>query len=227
MSKSDILSWFSTNSVNLTAQAIIGIMCSALIVAAVIFLTYRFTYKGVSYNQKFNVSNVLILLITVVIMLMISSNIVISLGMVGALSIVRFRTAIKDPRDTIFIFWSITEGLCVGSQNFKLAFISTVFIAIVMLLFHQYQYLWNKYIIIIRGEGKDNILINKECLLEKIIPYSTSTKIRSNSCSENYEEIILEIRVRKELNPLIVKDLLEVSGVKSVNYLMESAETVG
>lgn len=227
MSKSDILNWFSTNSVNLTAQAIIGIMCSALIVAAVIFLTYRFTYKGVSYNQKFNVSNVLILLITVVIMLMISSNIVISLGMVGALSIVRFRTAIKDPRDTIFIFWSITEGLCVGSQNFKLAFISTVFIAIVMLLFHQYQYLWNKYIIIIRGEGKDNILINKECLLEKIIPYSTSTKIRSNSCSENYEEIILEIRVRKELNPLIVKDLLEVSGVKSVNYLMESAETVG
>lgn len=227
MSKSDILEWFSTNSVNLTAQAILWIMCSALVIAAIIFLTYRFTYRGVSYNQKFNVSNVLILLITVVIMLMISSNIVISLGMVGALSIVRFRTAIKDPRDTIFIFWSITEGLCVGSQNFKLAFITTLFIAVVMLCFYQYQYLWNKYILVIRGEGKEGGIINKAEVLNILKPYVNYSKVRSSTCSNNYEELIIEVRVKKVLNASIVNELLEQDCILSVNYLIESAETVG
>ena len=84
-----------------------------------------------------------------IIMLMISSNIVISLGMVGALSIIRFRTAIKDSRDTVFIFWAITEGLCVGSQNFKLSIITTLFLAILMLIIGFIPKLYSKYLIVI------------------------------------------------------------------------------
>lgn len=224
MSKSDIFSWFYTNSVNLTGKSIVLIMLSALVVAAIIFLTYWITYRGVSYNQKFNVSNVLILLITVVIMLMISSNIVISLGMVGALSIVRFRTAIKDPRDTIFIFWSITEGLCVGSQNFKLAFISALFIAMVMLAFYQYQYRYNKYILIVRGLGKQEKVINKSELMNLIKPYVLHSKIKSTNCSQNYEEVVIQIRVKKELDNQLMDHLLDFDGVSSVNCLAESME---
>ncbi len=92
------------------------------------FITYRVTHLSTAYSAKINATNVAITLITAVIMLMISSNIVISLGMVGALSIIRFRTAIKDPWDTVYIFWAVVEeGLAIGSQNFKLSFIAVVF----------------------------------------------------------------------------------------------------
>lgn len=134
MSKEEIFNYFYTNSVNLGAKQIITIMLSGVLIAAIIYATYYISYRGVSYNSRFNWSLTAILLIAVVIMLMISSNIVISLGMVGALSIVRFRTAVKDSRDTVFIFWAIAEGLCVGSRNLKLALITTLFIAVILLL---------------------------------------------------------------------------------------------
>ena len=132
MGKDEIFNYFYTNSANLGIKTTIIIMLGGLVIGAFIYLTYFFTYRGVAYNARFNASLVVILLICVVIMLMISSNIVISLGMVGALSIVRFRTAVKDSRDTVFIFWSIAEGLSVGSQNFKLALVTTLFIGIVI-----------------------------------------------------------------------------------------------
>ena len=104
MSKSDILQWFGMNTEALTSLRILFVLAVSIAVGAVIFITYRLAYRGVAYDARFNVSNVVLVLISAVIMLMISSNIAISLGMVGALSIVRFRTAIKDPQDTIYIF---------------------------------------------------------------------------------------------------------------------------
>lgn len=109
MSKKDLLDLLNWQNQTIGGRRLLFILCVGLAISAVIFVTYRLTYNGVSYNAKFNISNSVILLITIVIMIMISSNIIISLGMVGALSIVRFRTAIKDPRDTVFIFWSIAE----------------------------------------------------------------------------------------------------------------------
>ena len=132
MSKKEILNWFTVNNESLDVSKILFVLGVGILVAVVIFATYRITYSGVSYNAKFNVGNVVMLLIASVIMLMISSNMAISLGMVGALSIVRFRTAVKDPHDTVYIFWSIVEGLCVGAQIYKLAVISTVVIAVVL-----------------------------------------------------------------------------------------------
>lgn len=107
MSKSDIVNMFYQSGASLGGKRILILLLAGLAVGAVIFITYRITYTGVNYSFRFNLSNVVILLITVVIMIMISSNIVITMGMVGALSIIRFRTAIKDPRDTVFIFWSV------------------------------------------------------------------------------------------------------------------------
>ena len=151
MTKSDILDWFSVNNASLDANRILFVLGMGILLGAVIFATYRITYAGVSYNAKFNVGNVVMLLIASVIMLMISSNIAISLGMVGALSIVRFRTAIKDPQDTIYIFWSIVEGLCVGAQMYKLAFLSVIVIAVVLVSASMYYHARKKYLIIIRG----------------------------------------------------------------------------
>ena len=151
MSKTKILEWFSNNSTAMTSEKILLYLFAALVVAVIIYITYYITYTGVSYNNKFAITNFVILLIATVLMMMISSNIAISLGMVGALSIVRYRTAIKDPNDTLFLFWSIIEGLCVGAQMMLLATISTLFIAIVIIAFSYSGHFRQKYLLIIRG----------------------------------------------------------------------------
>ena len=104
MTKTDILDWFSMNNEALSANKILFVLGMGILVASIIFVTYRITFTGVLYNAKMNVGFVVLLLIASVIMMMISSNIAISLGMVGALSIVRYRTAVKDTWDTVYIF---------------------------------------------------------------------------------------------------------------------------
>ena len=116
MSKSDILDWFSDNTQALQTGRILFILAVSVAVGIIIFLTYRLSYRGVAYSAVFNVSNVVLVMISATIMLMISSNIAIPLGMVGALSIVRFRTAIKDPQDTVYIFWAVVDvGFRIGN----------------------------------------------------------------------------------------------------------------
>lgn len=225
MSKQEIFNYFFTNSANFGAKAIALTMLAGLITAAIIYATYWVANKGVQYNSKFNTSLVIVLLISIVIMLMISSNIVISLGMVGALSIVRFRTAIKDSRDTIFIFWAISEGLCVGSQNLKLALITTLFISAVFMGMNYIPRIWNKYLIIITGEGKKVIDVTQ--IIETMSPYILESKLRTANRDANHQEMIFEVRTKGELSGEIINKLSEIKGVKSVNYIIESGETIG
>ena len=224
MTKQEIFNWFYTNSANFGIKSLVLIMFAALLISGIIYTTYYLTYKGVSYNRSFNSSLVVILLISVVIMLMISSNIVISLGMVGALSIVRFRTAIKESRDTVFIFWSIIEGLSIGSQNFKLAIITTVFIAVVIMAFNLIPKIFNKYLIVITGEKE---AIDTIDLLNVMKKYVIDSKLRTANRDCKHQEMIFEVKTRNEIDVNVIKELLKVKGVKSVNYVIESGETVG
>lgn len=106
-----------TSSGELTAETIVLRMAVAAVIACFIFLSYRLSHSGSIYSMKFNVSLAVLTLITTTVMIVIGNNIALSLGMVGALSIVRFRTAIKDSRDTIYIFWAIVVGICCGAGN--------------------------------------------------------------------------------------------------------------
>jgi len=153
MSKDEVLSYFYTNSTNYGIKRTFIILLCGLITGMVIYLTYYVTSEKIAYNRKFNWSLVTVLLVTIIVMLMISSNIAISLGMVGALSIVRFRTAVKDSRDTIFIFWAIAEGLCTSSQNYRLTFTSVIFISIVLIVASKVPGIWNQYLLIVTGGG--------------------------------------------------------------------------
>ena len=222
MTKNDIFNYFYTNNANLSCKYILIILLAAVLVSLLIYYTYKLTYKGVSYNRNFNITLVILHLICVVIMLMISSNIVISLGMVGSLSIIRFRTAVKDSRDTMFIFWTIAEGLSVGSQNFKLAIISTLFIAIVMLVFNYIPKISNKYLLIITGKKID---ANK--ILDKLALAFNGVKLRTANINNGVEEYIIEVIYKGELDINIINDLLKFKGVNSVNCISESGETVG
>jgi len=217
------MEWFYTNSTNLTGTRILLVLFSALCIAMLIFLTYKLTYRGVAYNVRFNVTNVIILLICVVLMLMISSNIVISLGMVGALSVVRFRTALKNPHDTAYVFWAIVEGLCVGSQNFKLAIISTLFISAIIFVFRLISNANKKYLIVVRGDGT----VSQDRLFQALTVYAKHIDLRTVTITNAYEEFIFEIRVQKPLTKSLPENLSKISGVASVNWLVESGDTVG
>jgi uncharacterized membrane protein YhiD involved in acid resistance len=223
MSKTDLLDLLNWQNQTIGGRRLLFILCVGLAISAIIFVTYRLTYNGVSYNAKFNVSNSVILLITIVIMIMISSNIIISLGMVGALSIVRFRTAIKDPRDTVFIFWSIAEGLSIGSQNFKLAIISTIFIAIVIVAASYIARFTAKYLIIVRADDA----VDKEKIQEALKKYNLFVKLRASNNTPGNCEMIFEVLAKKELNLKAVDEIKAMDGIVSVNMLLESGETVG
>lgn len=223
MSKKNILDWFTVNSESLNADKILFVLCMALLLGVIIFITYRLAYTGVNYNSRFNAGNVVIVLITSVIMLMISSNLAISLGMVGALSIVRFRTAIKDPSDTIYIFWAIVEGLCVGAEIYKLAVISTIFIAIVLLALSYYASIQKKYLIIIRGT-KD---VDLEQIKAVLTPYYPKLGVRASNYIGERCEIICEVSARQEMKEEAVKALKNCEHVNGVNWLLEMGERIG
>lgn len=223
MSKREILDWFTVNSESLSIDKVLFVMCMSLMVGAVIFITYRLAYTGVSYNSRFNAGNIVIVLITSVIMLMISSNMAISLGMVGALSIVRFRTAIKDPSDTIYIFWAIVEGLCVGAQIYKLAVTSTIFIAIVLLALSYYSSVQKKYLIIIRGTNEVDLKQVKGALE----PYYPRVEVRASNYTGERCEIICEVSARHEIQEKAIADLRNCEHVGGVNWLLEMGERIG
>ena len=224
MSKEELLSYFYTNSTNYGIKGTFAILLCGLVTGMIIYLTYYITSEKVVYNRKFNWSMVTMLLITVIVMMMISSNIAVSLGMVGALSIVRFRTAVKDSRDTMFIFWAMAEGLCVSSQNYRLTFTSVLFIAIVLIISSKTPGIWNRYLLIVTGDGQP---IDRVQFQENLQPYVVSQKIRTVNKDASHEEIILEIKTKGELNLDVVDRLVAVPGIQSVNWVVESGETVG
>ncbi len=223
MSKREILDWFTVNSESLSVSKILFVLGLSLLIGIVIFITYRLAYTGVSYNGRFNTGNVAIVMITTVIMLMISSNMAISLGMVGALSIVRFRTAVKDPVDTIYIFWAIVEGLCVGAQIYRLAVISTIFIAILLLVSSYYTAAHKKYLVIIRGTKE----IDMEQLREILLRHYPNMRVRTANYMEERCEVICEVSARQEIKEEAMAALRGCAGVNGVNWLLEMGDRIG
>lgn len=224
MSKKDIVEWFAVNSASLSGMKILLLLCIGTVLGAVIFMTYKVTYQGVSYNEKFNFSNVVILLITEVIMMMISSNIVVSLGMVGALSIVRFRTAVKDARDTVYIFWAIVEGLCAGSQNIKLAIVSTLFIAIVIVASTFAGRKKDSYVVIIRGGEK---AVSQEEVEKVMDAYVVKKELKTVNRTDLSTEMVYEVRTKETPGMEMSERIRAVDAVESVNWLLKSGDMVG
>ena len=224
MSKEEILSYFVSNGESFNISKTCIVLLIGLMAGLVIYVTYYLTCDKVIYNRKFNWSLVFILLITDLIMMEISSNIAISLGMVGALSIVRFRTAIKDSRDTVFIFWAIAEGLCVGAQSYRMVAGSVLIIALIMIVTSKLPGLSNKYILIITG---DENKIDTDVISSRLREYTVSSRIKTANKNKEYEEYIFEIKTKGELKLNVINELLNINGVKSANFVAETGETLG
>ena len=205
-----------TAGVNISFSDILFKLIMALIIGGMIYLAYYLTSSRVTYNASFNFSLVAMSIITTAIMAVISSNIALSLGMVGALSIIRFRTAIKDTRDTMFIFWSIMAGICCGVSQYVIALATT------LVLFAFY--------LIIRGfkEEKRYILIlrcSSESLPEaKALTYRcfTNCRLSVQNTTSDHVELIYELKkFDEDASEGYLKELYELPGIQCANFVLE------
>lgn len=221
--KETLYKYLATSSENVTVFNILEVMVISLILSMVIFLTYKITFSGVMYNRKFNISLVMLTLVTTMVMFVIGSDIALSLGMVGALSIVRFRTAIKDPRDTAYIFWSIAVGLSVGTGNYLVASIGSVFLLGVLSIF-SFSGIGkeDRYILIIRG-NRDK----EEEIMRCVFNSFKGSKLRAKNSIGNSMEIIYQIKIKNNEDKNIISNLYSIDGVNAVNIVAQNGETIG
>ena len=196
-----------TTDLSVTAIAYTLLLSFAL--GLFIFFIYRVSYQGVMYSKTFNVTLIAISMITSSIIMAISSNIILSLGMVGALSIVRFRTAIKDPIDVAYLFWAVSMGITSGAGLWVLASMSAIVIGIILFVLSNISDVNTPYLCVISYQTEDtNDLVFK--LIEKEAKrYRLKSKVFDG---ENYE-LTVEIRSRKKTGSLVNK----IGGINHVN----------
>ncbi len=173
---------------DLTVETIIIRMAVASLIAGFIYLSYWLSHVGGIYSKKFNVTLLTLTLITTTVMIVIGNNLALSLGMVGALSIVRFRTAIKDSRDTIYIFWAIVAGICCGAGDYRVAGIGSVFVFAGLLAFGRIKN-DNRILMIIRTSRANEERV--EALLFQ--RYARKAVLRVKNTTETSAEFIYEI----------------------------------
>lgn len=218
------------NSGQLDIQTIFLRMGVATIIAFFIYLSYMMSHEGSIYSKKFNVSLMALTEITTAVMIVIGNNIALSLGMVGALSIVRFRTAIKDSRDTIYIFWAIVTGICCGAGDFLVASAGGAFTFLVLLIFGRIKN-DNRMLLIIRTSRA-----NEERIEALIFQYfARKANMRVKNTTENTVEFIYEISRRlleKSENKhrpggthkRITDAIYEVGNIEYCNIVMQNDE---
>ena len=198
-----------TGSLN-TEQIILNILV-AVILGVVIYLSYYFTHAGGVYSKKFNVSLITLTILTATVMTVIGNNIALSLGMVGALSIVRFRTAIKDSRDTTYIFWTIIVGICCGVGDYVVACVGSGIVFLVLLVLGRVKN-DNRILLIIRGAR--NMERRIEAIVfdyfEAIYEMPRKTYLISNKKEKSIAEMLYELESIEYVNIVTQND--EISG---------------
>ena len=207
---------FTAELANLTVSRIIVTILTAALCGAVVYLTYRFFYRGVVYSENFNILLVLTTVVTSFIIMTISANIVLSLGMVGALSIVRFRAAVKDPLDIGFLFWGIAAGLTAGAQLYWVAIIGTVCIAVIYILLTIFKKERRSYLLIVRYIASEEVNVNG---LLGNIKYKLKNKTRTG----DRIELTIEVKIKNN-DVSYVSRFNEIEGVDSVTMLEYSGE---
>ena len=202
-------------SLTIDRVALALVMCFAI--NLIIFYIYRKTFKGVVYNRQFNVGLVLTGLVVTLVVLPISSNVALSLGMIGALSIVRFRTAIKDPKDIVFTFWSITVGIICGAGLYMVAIVGVPIITIMLIVLERTKLRGpDPYLLVVHYTNEAEIAV--QAALPK-------HKIRSRTVNAEGIELMGEVRMNSKEVPQ-VDGLLKIKGVKDasiVSYTSDSA----
>lgn len=187
-----------------------------------IFLIYKRTFAGVMYSSSFGVTLVALTMISTLVILAVTSNVVLSLGMVGALSIVRFRTAIKEPLDIAFLFWAIAAGIVLAAGMIPLAVFGSVFIGVVLLAFANRKAHRNPYIVVLRCKGRDSETAAVDFLKKQV----DRCVVKSKTVKSGAIEMNMEIRMRED-NTDFVNILSEMNGVDSAVLVSYNGDYMG
>ena len=191
-------------------------MLFALVIGLFIFFIYKKTFTGIMYSTGFAMSLIGLSLVTTLVIMAVTSNVVLSLGMVGALSIVRFRAAIKEPMEIVFLFWSIAVGIVIGAGMIPLAVIGSVIIGIILVIFANKKFRNAPYILIVNCEdekAEENAINIIEKSVDKYV-------VKSKSINASGIELTAEIRVKNEAVSFVnrVNEISGVSGATLVTF---------
>lgn len=204
---------FLENVQSLSLPEALLTLVSALLLGTFIFFIYRVCFSGVIYSKNFNITLIAVTVITSVIVITLATNIVLSLGMVGALSIVRYRTAIKEPLDVAYIFWAITTGIVCGAGLYLFAAITAITIGLIFLLAHFIKDQDSKFVVVIN--------LNRAAWREVNDALAgTRHTLRSRTVSKDEMEVIIELNARSDKTAFVnrISEIEQVKSVSLVNY---------
>ena len=199
---------FNTPAVeSLSANNILTTLSVAAACGIIIYLIYRFFNKSVVYSANFNLLIVMVCVVTALIIITIGANLVLSLGMVGALSVVRFRAAVKDPLDVGFLFWGVSAGLTAGAQLYLPALLGTAFIALLFILISTLRLEKRAFLMVVRYAPADEAQVTP--LLAK-----TRYRLKNKTHTPEWIELTAEVKIKKN-NTDFLKPLTESPAVLS------------
>lgn len=208
-------------SIEISPYEILINLVIALLLSLLIYLIYKITYSGAVYSKSFGATLVMVTIVTTMVIMVIGTNLAMSLGMVGALSIIRFRSALKDPKDSGYLFWGIASGLACGAGVYIIAIIGFLIIAFIMIIFSIDIFNSNNYLLIIQGKKIDFDDIDK--LIKQLCK---SKKLRMKNFNEGNCEIIYEVKLDNKKEELIIEELKSINDISIVNIVSYKGDTV-
>ena len=222
MSKKELLKYLIENNVGISVTQILISMCITVLLSMFIYWVYKKTYSGVMYSKNFNITIMLISTVTSMVMMIIGSNLALSLGMVGALSIIRFRSAIKDPKDIGFLFWGIAVGLSTGTGIYIIGIIGSIFIAFLLFIFDRGIYNDNCYLLIVKGNE-----INFDRIESIIKEHTNKFNLKMKNSTDIFTEATYEIKLKRNEDNEILRELKTIENIININIVSYNGEIAG
>lgn len=223
MTFSDIFkSSFLTNVTSVSLLDMVLALVLAFGVGLFVFFIYKKTYSGVMYSSSFGVTLIALTMITTLVILAVTSNVVLSLGMVGALSIVRFRTAIKEPMDIAFLFWSIAIGIVLGAGLIPLAVFGSVVIGIILLVFANHKDCSSPYIVVLSCEGNES----EKAAAAYLAQQTNKCIVKSKTARKGSVELNMEVRLKDD-NTDFINKLADLPGVQNAVLVSYNGDYMG
>ncbi len=210
---------FLDKAASFSVPDILAALFMSFAVGLFIFFVYTKTFKGVMYSSSFGISLIAMNMITALVILTVSTNLIVSLGMVGALSIVRFRTVVKEPLDLVYLFWSITAGIIVGAGLIPIAIIGSIVIGLMLFLFVNRKTNDTPYVVVISCEGEQSETVSMSILSQQTKKYV----VKAKTVSKDAVELTVEVRL-KESSSQFVNALLAVEGVHNATLVSYNGE---
>jgi len=219
VSNNALSDWFANQLSNFTPLTVALVLFAALIAGIIISLVYKKTYRGVLYSPNFAMTLIMLTLVTAPVVMAIGSNVALSMGMVGALSIVRFRTAVKEPLDTVYMFWAITMGILLGAGQYIISLVVVIAIAVILLVMSFVHFRNpNSYLLVMHYDEYAEGDIEAE--LRRSARYN---RLRSKTVTRAGAEMTYEVRMDQKAD--LVGRMLDIEGVHDATLVAMQTET--